>query len=230
MSMFFNQLRLYDKGRENAYLYWFLFMQQVAGYGKKHPLWADFGKIKDRSFDDWFEETGYELFTDDFFNDLQEIADADEYDRISSDPRYMIFYVDQYAPASSLLFWFKEIVLGWGEGSKKNGKKGRTTHRKETELREADRARYTFAQRPDVPALRTIYKCWIYKKEHPDKRLCDMALALKLVDKNDIETIKGEKFVKKDAKPTVNAAMSRYMRKARNIIKNIEQGKFPCYD
>jgi hypothetical protein len=226
MSVFFRQvLALSDeKAAENTgYFWWFKFMQLVEGYDSNHPLWKDFGELK-RPFIDWFEDVGYALFDDGAWPAVTDLWDEKDYER-AREKGFVIVAID---PSAS----YREIMrqIGYAlEVTTGTAKKGRRSHEDEIAPDKGKHARYSFAQRPDVLSLSIIYRCWVYKQENAKASLYEVGEACNVLGKNKIKSGDSPAVIA-DKKRIVNATVSRYLRKARKLIENVQWGDFPCFE
>lgn len=203
---------------DSAYYYWYLFMQQVEGYSPKHPLWKDFGDVC-MEFWEWWCTHGESIFSTGNELGIWQL-DTDEEIKKARRDGALIVRVDTNCTRDWLLNYFNEFL-----DDNKIGKKiGRRKHAEEVKG-----ALYPFYQRPDVNALRKTWEVWEMRDQEPRPTLYEIGVALNLnysavIKHGDTKAIITEK------KNLMNATTSRYLRWAKNIIRNVGKGKFPKTD
>jgi hypothetical protein len=225
MTAFSKQLLALDEeksAQNTGYFWWYKFLGLVEGYNSEHPLWKDFGDLQ-KPFIEWFDDVGYDLFNDGSLPPACEVSDVNDY-QLMVDKQFLVIAVDPHAS-------YREIMRHIGYVLEMPGaaKRGRRSHEDEIAPDKSTFARYSFAQRPDVLSLSIIYNCWCCKKENRQATLYEVGEACNVLGKNRIKKTDSPAVIA-DKKRIVNATVSRYLRKARKLIDNVEWGDFPCFD
>ncbi len=213
-----------EEGRfeESAYYYWYRYMNLVEGYGPRHPLWVDFGDVK-MPFWEWWCAYGEDLFMTGEKPGFQVLASERDIQDARKDGAYIV-RIDPDCTRNYLMFYFREFLR------EKNIREvaGRRLLKEEMKF-----ARYPFYQRPDVKSLRISLDAWELRKKMtgPENKkhvhtLYQIGCLLKVnpsavIKKNDVAT---DRLLKKNV---MNATVSRYLKWAENIKKNVAKGIFP---
>lgn len=202
----------------SAYYYWYRFMQLIEGYGRKHPLWKDFGDVR-MPFWDWWVACGESLFMTGLKDGVWELIDEGDFKRARDDGAFVL-RIDADCSRKHLLMMFKDFL----DEKRIASSPGRKPHRDEVQF-----ARYPFYQRPDASSLRTILDVWNRRHPRSDTKpptLYSIGVELRLQPESVILRTDEPDIV--DVKRNVmNATVSRYERWGRNILVNVAQGLFP---
>jgi len=205
----------------SAYYYWYAFMQKLDDYGPKHPLWKDFGDIR-QPFWDWWIERGEDLFMTGSKLGVMRLENDEEIATARAEGAVLL-RVDTDCDRGYLLDVFKELL----DECKVVNTPGRKKHQREVLF-----AKYPFHQRPDVDTLQKTLTVWNLR--HPPAsvkrmKLYEIADLLMIESKYD-ESAKECSYSRLLKRQVLTAAASRYERWARHIIKNVGLGVFPKMD
>lgn len=200
---------------QSAYYYWYLYMQLVEDYGRSHPLWKDFGDVQ-RPFQDWWDERGDYLFFVEEPLAVDELKSNKDIQKARAEGAYIV-RIDPDCSRDYLNFHF-QIFLD------EKGIRTKTGPRKHKE--KSKRARYSIEHRPHIATLKTSLAAWKLRREHPELSLYEIGCKLNLCPNNIID----EHVVDLNAtskKNVMSSTVSRHLRRARNILKNVSIGVFP---
>jgi hypothetical protein len=98
---------------------------------------------------------------------------------------------------------------------------GRKKHKDEVKF-----AKYPFYQRPDVGSLRLSLEVWERRHKQPRPTLYEIGCQIELCPDQVIRK-KDTKDERADKMNVMNATVSRYLRWAKNIKRNVALGIFP---
>jgi hypothetical protein len=201
---------------ESAYYYWYLYMQLIEGYGRKHRLWKDFGDVQ-IPFRDWWLSHEEKLFRTAERYGILELKTAKDIHEARLDRAFMV-RVDPDCTREYLIHYFKEFL------NEKNIRIGAGRRKHQDEVKHA---KYPFYQRPDVKSLRISYEAWTLRHQVPKLTLYEIGIKLNLSPNNVINEKKDTQAIKTAKRNCMNAMVSRYLRRAETIMHFIEAGLFP---
>ena len=216
MSQFVLHYPEHGKFEESAYYYWYRYMQLVENYGRRHPLWEDFGDVK-MPFWDWWCAHGEDIFLTGEKDGIMELNSDEEISKARAESAFIV-RIDPDCPRDYLMYAFKLFL-------DENGilpRAGRKFHKDEVRL-----TKYPFFSRPDVNALKNSLNVFEARQREPRPTLyqigCELGLRpdYVIVENEDTSEIREQK------RNRMNATVSRYYRWANNIKKNVAKGIFP---
>lgn len=219
MDLFDQHEPVAGKFEQSAYYYWYRYMQLVEGYGPGHPLWEDFGDVQ-LPFWNWWCSYGEDLFMTGENPGFDELVTDEDIQQARADGAYIV-RIDPGCTRDYLALAFRDFM-------EERGIRKVVGRRKMEE--EGKFARRRFAQRPDIRSLRFSLEAWLLRQQKdPKLTLYQIGCLLKVnpsavIRKKDTAA---DRLIKKN---TMNATVSRYLRWAKNIKKNVAKGLFPKTD
>ena len=218
MDLFTKHYPKKGKLEESAYYYWYLYMQSLDGYGRRHRLWKDFGDVH-KPFWDWWR-THEELFRTGEKYGVLELKTDKDIQTARSEGSYVV-RIDPECTREYLIRYFREFL------DEKDIRKGSGRRRHQDEVKYAQ---YPFYQRPDVKSLRTSLDVWNLRQQQPKPTLCEIGVKLKLCPNHVIDEKTDIPAVQTDKMNVMNATVSRYLRRAETIFLYLGAGIFPKND
>lgn len=215
MDLFTKHYPRKGKLEESAYYYWYLYMQRLDGYGRRHRLWKDFGGVN-MPFWDWWR-THEELFRTGAKYGVLELKTDAEIREARSEGAYVV-RIDPECTREYLMRYFREFL----DEKKIHKGVGRRKHQDEVKY-----ANYPFYKRPDVKSLRISLDVWNLRHQQPKPTLYEIGVKLKLCPNHVINDKKDVQAVQTDKMNVMNATVSRYLRRAETTLLYIGGGLFP---
>lgn len=210
-----------EKNEKSAYYWWYRYMQLVDGYGRKHPLWKDFGDVR-KPFWDWWCDHGEDIFMTGAKSGVEEATTDEEIAQARAEGAYIV-RVDSNCSREYLERTFRAF-LDEKKFSKRPGRK------KATEETEFEPARRPFEKTPDHRSLANSFKVlekWLEKERNNEKMtLYEIGAAVGVNPSAIIQ--KGDPpSTQRDKKNSMNATVSRYLKWGKSILAGVSIGKFP---
>jgi hypothetical protein len=220
----------YKIGYESSiYYYWFEFLKRSEPSSRSKRVLEDFGDITDVKFMDWWRYTGQKLFLSENIDDYSEfptmgVIDIETAQESLDLGRFMVSINMNY-PKKVIMERLKSIV-----DNQVNAKVGRR------ELLKDRGGKYNMKSKFDVYALKRTLEVYdlSIKKEEPKLTRWEIEERLNLIDKTSKKAgavWKMGKTPKELAtrRKVQTATVSRYLRHAGELIKNVAQGEFPIH-
>ena len=213
-----------DRWRDNIYFYWWEFLRRNEGYirhcedpidSEYSQLFEDFGDVRSNDFASWWERCcERQLFQprDTQEVDLQavQVIEVPPTPDELADNNFLYLKVSLQHSKRDLKGYFAEVldtrhIVGGGV----RYEKGREV-------------KYPITGQPNINSLINLLKVHDLRRNNPKMALWRMAVELDLFQMEQAETMK-------DWKNVAAATVGRYLNKAKTLIKNVGQGRFPDY-
>jgi hypothetical protein len=185
-------------------------------------LYKDFGDIYAQEFKAWWkaDERGARLFAEPVKQTIQLLKVGSSVEKRHY--RNIVLEVPLDFPSTYLVKRFKEILDRYHTG--KRGMKYSGSDKSNAQY-------IVTSERIDVEFLRTALRVWDTRKANPKMSLVELAIEAKLPFSQSLKLDgDGKVMNSKDQtkiKASVAATVSRFLRKADNIIRNVGKGAFP---
>jgi hypothetical protein len=208
--------------RRSVYYWWFEYLKRNEDYrrtcerqgvGKCAKLYQDFGDIHSLTFRQWWRtnERGAKLFGEPYSRSITILTEApDRWDFGAN----LVLEVPLNQSKTYLIRKFRQILKKHHEG--KRGRRHTQT----------SYARYKVVGKVDVNFLEIALQVWDFRKANPKMPLWEIGNELR-VSHNNIIREADPPAVRSDKKNRLAATVSRYYRKADEMIKRSVSGHFP---
>lgn len=209
-----------EKEEESVYYWWWRYLKKATG-----PINPDFGDVSGDDFYSWWSSPapiddgrkkavlGREKWRSTYlfanpekrwvFTRVKKPLPKDAY----TDPTILILTVPLDEPSAYLIDRFKAIIDTFKEEHEPGERAARHSQ-----------ARYPVFGQPNVTALKNTLAIYDYRIANPDKPLWEALMVLPQYKTNKIDTTLKSKY---------SVLASRYMKKAKILISNAAQGRFP---
>ena len=210
-----------DAWKKTVYYLWWAFLKrneryiktcELEGNDELSELYKDFGDVRGDDFKSWWTESGRgaSLFANQS-GDTIRVVQNDELPELEVDPALMIVSVPLNLPKKFLLKNFKKIL-----DKHHNQKRGQ-------QYAKQSNAKYQFKGQPNIDALTTALMIYDKKKEFSKMKLWELGRFLPSFRHLFREGIQIDTTDKK----TIEATVSRYLKRAKQAIENTSKGMFP---
>ena len=195
----------------SVFYYWWAFLRESEDYiatcanngkGKLADLYKDFGDIREDKFFDWRRRTGRNLFCEPVDRQIQVVTS----EHVAHADDRVVLSIPVTGDMGRILAELKSLLNDSFREVRKSSY--RDTH-----------ARYPVHTKPVLTALHLMLELLKAKKANPAGSLLDWGRSINLgliSGKTDADVLASER-----------SAISRYLRKAEKLLKNVEQGRFP---
>lgn len=206
----------------SVYYYWWAYLRENADYirccemggrGKMSALFKDFGDVRKGNFVLWWRTHGREIFAEPQESRVR-VLNAHEAIEAAKTPKFL-------GTASPVVFI--QVPLSTGIDKLMDDIRTAVTPHLKSAGRYGSfrsRARREVHELPVLTALETHLRVWQARREHPDVTLYELGKIVGLVSdpksRNDA-----------DVKASGSVIVSRHLKKARNLIHNAGEGRFP---
>lgn len=223
---------------DTVYYWWWEYLRRnedyietcvLNGTGKCAKVYADFGDIRNKTFKEWWSENdrGATLFANRDSEDTLRIVEKHEVDSLAPDLILLSLSLD--LPMKHLVNRFRKLV---GEIHKprrinkleiSNGKNTTRGY----QYAKSSNATYRFEGQPNIKALKFSLHVYDLAKANPDKTKWEIAMIIpEFMPKQRINDEDRGKVLT-DKKNILSAAISRYIKRARDSINYAGKGEFP---
>lgn len=210
-----------------AYGLWYEYLKRTDPDSWSEDVQKDFGDVKTMNFDDWFNEVKFDLFANYGMKfdalTVRAMREPEGADKINFDT-HLVLIIDRSLPISFLMPRIESRVR---INSLANIKAGRTKWKPTS-------AKYPFASRPDIAALKTTLLMYDTKKANPDWPNWKVGQAVQSIVEVTTPILRKHKLKSKDAigeittkKKMLTQVTARYLKNADALLSNVTQGIFP---
>jgi GTPase SAR1 family protein len=206
---------------------WYEYLREASPETWSDKVRKDFGGVLTSNFEDWIDEVRFDLFANYGMKSdalpVRAMREPKGADKINFDT-HLVLVIDISKPISFLM---PRIESRLRVNSSANIKAGRTKW-------EPTLAKYPFASRPDVAALKTTLLMYVTKKENPEwpnwkvgeyvqskVEATNPILMKHKIKEGDTQAIKISK------KKMLEQVTTRYLKNANALITNVAIGIFP---
>jgi len=212
-----------ERFKNSVYYLWWEFLRRsdaykkccsTGGKGKLKNIYQDFGDVFSTDFKSWWQsnERGAYLFAEQLppkFQPIKSLPDEVTMNQV------ILLQVPMALPKRLLMAEFQKLL-----NAHHSGKRGRRNNVSST-------ARYPVTGHIDTDALQKCLRVYDMKIENPKMPLWQITQQCKAIKRDAfIETADTQAIITNKKLILANTA-SRLIKKAKLIIKNTEQGKFP---
>jgi hypothetical protein len=185
------------------------------GQGSLSKLYEDFGDVRADDFKTWWTEDGRgaRLFSNPPAEDTVRLLSKS--DEAPLDDDHLLVSVPLNLPKKFIFQRFKSLL-----NQKHNGQRGK-------QYAKTSKAKYQFKGQPNIEALATALNIWDKRIEQPKLKLWELGQFLPLNKHLYVDYFKSGKPLDTASKKLMEATVSRYIKKARDSLKNTSKGLFP---
>lgn len=196
----------------SPYYLWYEFLRRSDQRKWSKEVACDFSKsIQDDFWDWWIEHE--DLFLDGISLGIWPIEKVGEFRKAMSE-NWAVIKVDLTCPMDYLKVLFHDFLI-------ENGLGARGPHKSNNWIVEP--AKYAPARRIKIDALKMMLKVYDLQKTYPEKRQWEIGV---LAGVNGSQIPKSRE-PDSELKRVLTSIVSRYLKKAEKIIRNVERGVFP---
>lgn len=199
---------------KSAYYWWFEFLRRSDSYKEQcrrksgGKVYQDFGDIFQVEFEDWWDSHELLFLPGSSFGVWPVETDA-EFKEAKKD-NWIVVKVDPSCSKEYLMFYFEDMLDERGLN-----KKGRVRHNHDV----VEPARYPLIRRSNTDFLKIALAVY-------DEHLVNPKPLYKIGEKCNVLRLHYPRDTD-EKRAVLTSAVSRYLRRARCLIKNAEQGVFP---
>jgi hypothetical protein len=226
MSSYLTNYPSSENYKESVFFWWVEFLKRSDSYrqqceaGEGGEVYQDFGNIFDIEFLDWWNNDDRELlFLPGTSLGVWPVENVKQFKEAVSE-EWLVVKIDPKCTRKSIIYWLDDLLF-----SHQPDVRGQLNHNV------IERPKYETFSRPNVPALKktlAIYDQFLIEPKPLykiyDKLKNDGVVEFKSKDDENFDKVKSDDSTSRRIK---TSTISRYIRQAENLIKNVEQGVFP---
>lgn len=178
----------------------------------KDQLCLDFGDVRKQSFKDWWKDKGVYLFAEPSADEMVKVLS--QKDSVPNEMNAITISFPFNLPKKFLEKRFRAIIK-----DKHSGRRG-------IQNAKHSHARYKINGQPFLGSLKNALRVYDCKKEHPEFKLWEIAIHLNISQGDPIKST-DTKYIVVAKKNRLGATIGRYLKSARQHIKNTSKGIFP---
>ena len=212
-----------ERFKNSVYYLWWEFLRRSdaykkccvsAGKGKLQNIYQDFGDVFASDFKSWWQqnERGAFLFAEQLPPKMKLI---DVMPDVSAAGQVLVVQVPLALPKRFLTAEFQKLL-----NVHHAGKKGRRNN-------ESSTARYPVTGHIDTDALQKCLRVYDMRNANPKMPLWQITQECKAIKRDAFIEVSDSQAIITNKKLILANTASRLMKKAKLIVKNVEQGKFP---
>jgi hypothetical protein len=182
----------------------------------------DFGDVWAPDFDPLERKRWFKLFVDMWDAPVLPLRERIPEYMVADEDRYVAYAFDLTYPRATILKALKVRLDSQKNARDKSWSRGRPKHR-------AIKAKYKLCRRPNIPALEKILAVYKLREKNPKWKLYQIGQELRL-NENQMPHRSDSAGMVSDKRRVMTAIVARYLRQAKEIIKNVQKGIFPLYE
>lgn len=184
------------------------------GKGKLAALYKDFGDVRGDDFKAWWTdgERGSRLFAEPVADSVRVLNEGE---RAASSKKAITLHLPKNLPKRHLEQRVRALLA-----KHHPGRRGVVAARNANGI-------YRVSKQPNVPALKQGLEVWIYKKNHPDKKLWEIAAAFPKIMRAQQIRKSDHKHLVREKRIALASAISRMLARTEKSIRETSQGSFP---
>lgn len=226
MSSYLTNYPRTENYKESVFFWWIEFLKRSDSYrqqckaGEGGAIFKDFGNIFEEEFLDWWNNDDRELlFLPGTSLGVWPLENVKEFKEALSE-EWLVVKIDPKCTKKTIMYWLDDLLF-----SHQPDVRGKRNHDV------IEPPKYETFARPNVPALKktlAIYDQYLIQPKPMykiyDKLEAEGIVTFKSKDDESFDKHKADDSTRRRVK---TSTISRYIRQAENLIKNVEQGVFP---